>query len=182
MNKIKDVFAKFDKRCMEISDFKFTFYILGLMMILFLITVPIDVMFIGLEGLKNYPVEVRQDNIYLISSFMYLVIIVPYIETIIFYAVPLGLYYKLIKRFDIDKKWIFITGGLCGLIFGVLHGINYPLIPLKGFNFTIIGCLYSYAFFRYRRLGKKGTHGVVIIHALNNLIAISPRLLGVVFK
>ena len=182
MNKIKDVFIKFDKRCMEMSDFKFVFYILALRMILFLITLPIDFMFMGLEGIKNYPVEVRQDNIYLISSFIYLVIIVPYVETLIFYSVPLGLYYKLRNRFDIDKKWHFITGGLCGLIFGVLHGINYPLIPLKGLNFTIIGCLYSYAYFRYTRLGKKGTNGVWIIHFLNNLIAISPRLLSVVFK
>lgn len=182
LNKIKEVFIRFDERCMEMSDFKFTFYVLGLRMILFLITLPIDTMSLGLEGVKNYPVEVRPDNIRFISSFISIVIIVPYIETIVFHAVPLGLYYRFRNKFDIDKYWNFIAGGLCGLIFGVLHGINYPLIASKGFDFTIIGCLYSYTFFRYRRLDKKGRYGVWIIHALNNLIAISPELVAVIFK
>ncbi|NLX63139.1 MAG: CPBP family intramembrane metalloprotease [Tissierellia bacterium] len=108
---------------------------------------------------------------------MLIVIVVPYIETIIFHAAPLGIYWKLKDRFDINKYWDFLIGGLCGLIFGILHGITYSSIRLKGLNFTIIGWLYSYIFFRYKRLGKKARYGIWIIHALNNLVAILPLLM-----
>lgn len=169
MNKIKDLFIKFDDKCMKMSDFKFTFYILGLFMLLFIITTPIDLIYIGIENLPN---ESLFDNRSFFELFSLVVIVGPYIETIIFHVAPLGLYCKVKERFNLNKHWDFIMGGFCGLVFGVIHAIEYPLYLLKGFDTTIIGCVYSYVFFRYRRLDKKSTYGIWIIHALNNLIAV----------
>lgn len=169
MNKIKELFIKFDDKCMKMSDFKFTFYILGLVIILFIITIPMGIMYIGIE---NLPEVSLFDNRSFFDLFLSVVIVGPYMETIVFHVVPLGLYYKVKERFKLNQNWDFIIGGLCGLVFGVLHAINYPLMVMKGFNFTIIGCLYAYVFFRYRRLGKKSTYGIWLIHALNNFIAV----------
>lgn len=179
MNKIKKVFIRFDEKCMGMSDFKFTLYIFGLMMLLFLITIPIEII---ARGIENLPRESQFDDLGILGIFIPVVILTPYIETILFYIIPLGLYCKLKDKFKLNKRWDFIVGGLCGLNFGILHAINYPDILIKGFNFTIIGTLYAYVFFRYKRLGKKSVFSIWIIHALTNLIAVGPRLVASVFK
>lgn len=164
---------------MKVSDVKFTFYILGLMMLYFTISIPIGIIYIGVENLPSVSVF---DDISLLSLLVSVVIVGPYIETIIFQAGPLGLYYKLKEKFNLDVQWDFIIGGLCGLIFGIAHAISYPLFVMKGFDFTIIGCLYAYVFFRYRRLNKRSRYGIWVIHALNNLIAMGPRLIELLFN
>lgn len=178
LNKIKNIFRKFDIKCMEMSDLKFTFYILSLIMIYFIITIPIEILIIGV---KNLPQVSYFDDIDFLPLFISVVIFTPYIETITLHTIPLGLYYKLKDKFKLNKRWDFIVGGLCGLNFGILHAISYPGFPMKGFNFTLIGSLYAYVFFRYRRLGKKSVYGIWIIHALNNLIAIGPQLMRLLF-
>lgn len=57
LSKIKDFFIRFDEKCIRMSDLKFTFCIFGLKMALFLITIPLELMLIGTEGIENYPVE-----------------------------------------------------------------------------------------------------------------------------
>ena len=171
---MKKIFREFDIKCMKMSDLNFTIYIFSLMMLLFLITIPIE---IKARGIENLPRESRFDDLGILEIFIPVVILIPYIETILFHIIPLGLYYKLKDKFKLNKRWDFIVGGLCGLNFGILHAINYPDILIKGFNFTIIGTLYAYVFFRYKRLGKKGIFSIWIIHALTNLIAVGPRLI-----
>lgn len=182
LSRIKAVIKKIDEKFMQMSDFKFTFYILGLSMMLFLITAPIELILIKIQGIVNIPEDYIFENRGFFITIISSVIISPYLETIIFHAAPLGLYYKLKERFQIAKFWDLIVGVLCGLVFGVLHGIFYPSVLMKGFNFTIIGCLYSYVFFRYRRKNMKGRYGIWIIHALNNLIVNLPGLIWRLFN
>lgn len=179
LNEIKKISREFDIKCMKMSDFKFTLYIFGLMMLLFLITLPIEIIS---RGIENLPRESQFDNLGILSIFIPTVILTPYIETILFYIIPLGVYCKLKDKFKLNKRWDFIVGGLCGLNFGILHAISYPDILTKGFNFTIIGTLYAYVFFRYKRLGKKSVFSIWIIHALTNLIAVGPRLIGLMLN
>lgn len=169
MGKMKGLFIKFDAKCMETSNFKFTFFILGLIMLYHTITIPIQILIIGVENLPS--VSYFDDRSFL-SLLIEVVIIGPYIETIIFHAVPLGIYYKIKEKIDLHIRWDFVVGGLLGLIFGLAHVPGYPGFTMKGFSFTLIGSLYSYVYFRYRRLNKKGRYGIWIIHALTNLIAV----------
>ncbi len=174
MSKIQGFFTKIDAKCMKISDFKFTFFILGLIMLYHAITIPIEIL---IRGVENLPQVSFFDDRGFLPLFISVVIITPYIETIVFHTIPLGIYYKIKEKFDLHIRWDFIMGGLLGLIFGLAHVPGYPGFPMKGFDFTLIGSLFAYVFFRYKRLGKKTVFGIWIIHALNNLIAISPRLI-----
>lgn len=174
MNKIQELVIKFDTQCMKMSDIKFTFFILGLTMLYHAITITIEILITGVENLPS--VSYFDDRSFL-SLLIQVIIVGPYIETIIFHAVPLGIYYKIKEKFDLHICWDFVVAGLLGLMFGLVHVTSYPEFTLKGFNFTLIGSIYSYVYFRYRRLNKKGRYGIWVIHALNNLIAIGPRLI-----
>ena len=174
MGKTKELLMKFDAKCMKMSDFKFTFFTLGLIMLYHAITIPSE---IGIRGVENLPQVSLFEDRDLLPLFISVVIITPYIETIVFHTIPLGIYYKIKEKFDLHMRWDFILAGLLGLIFGLAHAINYPGFTMKGFDFTLIGSLFAYVFFRYKRLGKKTVFGLWIIHALNNLIAISPTIL-----
>ena len=110
-------------------------------------------------------------NMSLPVLFLTIVIFVPLIETVIFHSLPLWIYVKIKNKFKLSITCDFVIGGILGLIFGILHGISYASF-FKFFNFVIVGSLYSYAYFRYRRLSKKGWFGIWKIHALNNFVAV----------
>lgn len=167
MNKLESLLKKFDEKSMKMSDLRFTFYILSISFVLHVVAILMHILIYSVDS--DIVSAVDNHSKYLMVVFLSLVVFIPYIETIIFHAAPLGLYSMLKKKFQIEMKWDFLAGGACGLIFGILHATTSGLW-LKGVSFTLIGCLYSYAFFRYRRMDKKGSYGIWAIHALNNSV------------
>ena len=166
MEKLKEIFKKFDKKAMNMSDFKYTLSILGISFFFYLVTFPIVL------STGDMDVSIIDDfvNTNLFVIFMTLVIIVPLLETIIFHSFPLWIYTKIRDKFNLHIRWDFVVGIGLGIFFGYLHGVSYASI-IKFLNFIIVGSLFSYTYFRYRRLDKKGWLGIFIIHAINNLVA-----------
>lgn len=178
MDKFKSLLMSFHKKSIQMPNLKFTIFILIITLILGFIAGIFQVLLYGFDEAEDSKIEFREYDLKFI--FLYLVLFIPYLETVIFHSLPLALYFFIKKKLHLEYQWDFIIGGILGLIFGVLHGIQYNMW-LKGVTFTIIGCLYSYTFFRYRKKGEKGTKGIWYIHALNNFIAFLSLAIGRLF-
>lgn len=122
LDKVKRILKLFDEKSMQMSNFKFTLLILIISVILSFTVGILQLLFYGLDTMETNIVDFPDYSLQFI--FIIIVLVGPYIETILFHAIPLGLYLMFKNKYQTECKWDFMIGAICGLIFGIIHGVQ----------------------------------------------------------
>jgi uncharacterized protein len=100
-----------------------------------------------------------------LGFFAFIVLIIgPFIETIIFQTFTIFIVQNILKIFNIKYSVIPIV--ISGLLFGISHWYNLPYIILM----SIRGVIYAWFFIIIQKRPENATLIIFIVHSLNNLV------------
>lgn len=100
-----------------------------------------------------------------LGIFVFIIIIVgPFIETIIWQTLPINFVQYVLNRFT--NKLALVPILISALLFGISHLYSFPYVILMSFR----GMIYAWFFVIIQNRSENATLVVFVIHSLNNLI------------
>lgn len=173
-SKIIDKFSQLHNKLMNTSRWKF---------ILAMLLSNLACIVLGSFLFRIFPIDTTHPALSdLEINYFYLVLVAPFVETIIFQAIPIATINLVLSYYRPDNKVHFSKILLSALFFASVHYFDYNYSGVKFLTTFFNGIVLGYIFESYYINGKKAFSTTFYVHTLTNLVSIVPMSLSMVLK
>lgn len=143
--------------------------------ILTMVVVNMIIIILGSFLFKLFPIDISDPALSSSkNNYFYFIAIAPFIETIIFQALPIIIINAVMTYFFNDNHIRISVILFSALLFGGVHFFDYNFSPVKFIVTMMNGLVLAYVFESYSLNGKKAFFTTFYVHSLTNLVNLIP--------